>query len=239
MKKSSKIIMILVAVVLTFTLLSSCLVSSTMARYVITKDATTTVSLQKFGVKLTIANGTDFASSGATINPSSPTASTLTATVTVPLVPGSDYDDIVQFVPSIDTKAAVATNIKVKAEVTTVGSTNLYSSKYYVPTDVYINGTATNVAFKNNATAATATGYLSSAINTLLASKVGAVGDDGFYTGALVAKGATSVDASKTIKIGVKCPLDSANAENEVMTALAESGATVTIKYTVSLEQAS
>ena len=239
MKKSSKIIMIMVAVLLTFTLLSSCLVSSTMAKYVITKDATTVVSLKKFGVKLAIKTGTDFSNSGATINPTTPNDSTVSATVTVPLVPGYDYKDIIQFVPSKDTTAdsvSVATNIKIKAEVTSISGT--YDSKYYIPTDVYVNGSVTDVAFTSNTDVDTLKNSLLTAINTLLTSKVGAA-VDGYYTTSLAAKGATSIDSGKTIKIGYKCPLTSTRANDTVMTAIGDSGPSVTIKYTVSLEQAS
>ena len=57
MKKVNKILMIVTSILLSLVLISTCIVSGTLAKFVITKDATTVVSLKQVGVKLQIKNG--------------------------------------------------------------------------------------------------------------------------------------------------------------------------------------
>ena len=52
MRKFNKILMMTVAILLTFVLISSCILSGTMAKFVVSKDATTTATLSAFGVTL-------------------------------------------------------------------------------------------------------------------------------------------------------------------------------------------
>ena len=54
MKKVNKILMATVAILLSLVLISTCLVSGTLAKFAIIKDATTEVSFKKFGVKLSV-----------------------------------------------------------------------------------------------------------------------------------------------------------------------------------------
>lgn len=248
MKKINKVIMMMVAILLTLVLISTSVVSGIFAKYVISKEATTIVSLKKFGVKLAIEKGTNYDASGATVTTGAISESSLNATVTVALVPGDDFKEIIKFVPTIDStvgKASVATNIKVKAEVTsTIGDANKQSSKYYVPSGFYINNTMVSDAFISNSNATTIKSTLQTNINNGL--KVNGLGlassatadSDGYFSTSLADKNGTSVKVAK-IGIGAFCPITSNNATDTVMTALATAGATVTIKYTVSLEQAS
>ena len=248
MKNRTKIMMMILSTLLALVMISSCLVSSTMARYVITKDATTIVSLKKFGVKLTISQGTDFSDSGATIKSGAFGDGSATVSVTVPLVPGSDYDDIVQFVPSIDGEASVATNIKIKAVVSTIDTTkNKYVSgsttTYYVPGGLNINGQKTT-AFMSNTNAGTLKTNFGNDLKTKMTAALGtgAAADGDYIKNSLVAKGDKTVASTKTIKIGAFCPLDISDTNNDtnnkIMTTLADQGATVTVQFYVSLEQA-
>ena len=224
-------------------LLSTSLVSGIFAKYVVTKDASTVVSLKKFGVKLAIQQGDDFAASGATVTAGAISDSSLTATVTVTLVPSTTaYDEIIKFVPTIDStvgKASVKTNIKVKAEVVAL-SNNSYNSKYYVPAAFYVNGSKASSEFISNTNANTLKTTLGNNINGGIKTALGAGDADtnGFYSKQLVDANGTNVSIAK-IGFGVSCPFTSTVTDADAMiTQLAEQGATVTIKYTVSLEQA-
>lgn len=56
-KRTNKNIFRIIAILLCLVLVTSSVVSSTLAKFVITKDATTTVKFSKFGVKMQIKNG--------------------------------------------------------------------------------------------------------------------------------------------------------------------------------------
>lgn len=58
MKKVNKILMATVAILLSLVLISTCLVSGTLAKFAIIKDATTEVSFKKFGVTMQVNRGT-------------------------------------------------------------------------------------------------------------------------------------------------------------------------------------
>ena len=54
MKKVNKILMIVTSILLSLVLISTCIVSGTLAKFVITKDATTVVALKRFGVTMNV-----------------------------------------------------------------------------------------------------------------------------------------------------------------------------------------
>lgn len=57
MKKFNKALMMTVATLLTLVLISSCIVSGTMAKYVVSKNSTATATLKTFGTTLTVTAG--------------------------------------------------------------------------------------------------------------------------------------------------------------------------------------
>lgn len=57
MKKVNKILMIVTSILLSLVLISTCIVSGTLAKFVITKDATTVVALKKFGITMQVQRG--------------------------------------------------------------------------------------------------------------------------------------------------------------------------------------
>ena len=96
MKKNfSKTIMVILAVLLTLVLISTSTVSGIFAKYVIEKDATTIVSLKKFGVKLDLVQGANYTTEGAVmgVHPSFD-GDDINVEVTVNMVPGDDYKEI-------------------------------------------------------------------------------------------------------------------------------------------------
>lgn len=246
-KNVNKLIMTTVAILLTLVLVSTSLVSGIFAKYVVTKDATTVVSLKKFGVKLQLLKGEDFTTSGAQISSGATNddnTASLTATVTVQLVPSATiYDEIIKFVVSKDGTPSVTTNIKVKAEVTEL-SGNSYNSNFYVPAEFYVNKTAVNVAFSSNANNETLKtnllGSINGGIKTALSLNADASATNGFFTKQIATANSTSNLTVSSISFGVSCPFTSSVADaDKMITQLAEQEATVKIKYTVSLEQAS
>ena len=67
MKKLSKRLTMIVAILLSLVLLTSSVVSTTLAKYVTSKSATTTATLDKFGVEITFDGGTATTKKGDTV----------------------------------------------------------------------------------------------------------------------------------------------------------------------------
>lgn len=120
-KRFNKILMMTVAILLCFVLISTSVVSGIFAKYVITKSAGATVSLKAFGVTLTVEG----AQGSVSYSPSGSTsADAVSVTVTgLQLVPGQTVDDVLKVTitgngttsskPNVD---AVRLKIKVKSE---------------------------------------------------------------------------------------------------------------------------
>lgn len=124
MKKFNKILMMTVAILLTLVLASTSVVSGIFAKYVVTKSASTEVSLKAFGVTLTVDGGTH---GTVTRNPSATSSSPSTLSVSVTnleLAPGDKLDDVVKFTiagTGANSKPNVGTvNLKVKVAVESV-----------------------------------------------------------------------------------------------------------------------
>lgn len=242
MKKNfSKTIMIIVAVLLTLVLISTSTVSGIFAKYVVTKDATTIVSLKKFGVTLDLKEGEDFkADNGMSVSPSF-TGDDIGVIVTVSLVPGNDYDELIKFVASINGdggKATVDTNIKVKAEVVALENCS-YDNSYYVPVKFYAEKDEASAPLISNTSETELKNNLATNLNDKIKTILGAeTPENGFYKKQIVSAGGSKLDFS-SISFGVGCPktVNSPTNADVIMTQLAEQGATVKVKYTVSLEQ--
>ena len=253
MKKTNRVIMIIVAVLLTLVLLSTSLVSGIFAKYVITKDATTTVSFKKFGIQLTISKGSDVTGT-ITMNPTTPSASTTSATVTgIQLVPGQTLDELVRFDIAVVSGATVSvdTRVKIKAEIKNAAnlkSTSSSSSARYVPVEF--------TATKNDATSytkiadawqtATSETALQTAVNTSLKSGLltflgtGATADGDYACLKIASAGETATNnlTIRALEFGYHYPATSTvNNSDAIMTYIAEQGGTFDVTYTVVLEQ--
>lgn len=124
MRKFNKILMMIVSILLTFVLISSCILSGTMAKFVVSKDATTTATLEAFGVTLTIGKttGTGGGLSGATIS-STRKGTTLTYKLNnVSIKPGDIFHRALSFnfssssIPSVDARITIKTEIEYDPE---------------------------------------------------------------------------------------------------------------------------
>lgn len=251
MKKNfSKTIMVILAVLLTLVLISTSTVSGIFAKYVVEKQATTTVSLKRFGIKLTVDKGDDFDGTKMSIDPASPNANTLSVEVSnISLAPGERFDEVVEFTVSVDTKVSVNTRIKVKAEVITFtnftvdsGVGDLTASAVYVPIGFTAekNDTATEIApaWTYNSQEGVQDGLMAN-LRTLIGNEV--TTDD--YADVKIANaGITSNNnlVIKTLGFGAYCPAtgDAGSYDaDEIGTWLAEKGASISVRYTVVLEQ--
>ena len=94
MKKFNKFLLRILAVLLCLILISTCIVSSTMAKFVVIKQADATVSLQKFGTTITVSTP----HSGISETVATKKGNSLTYTITdVEMNQGSSYKDLVRF----------------------------------------------------------------------------------------------------------------------------------------------
>lgn len=130
-KRFNKILMMTVAILLCFVLISTSVVSGIFAKYVITKSAGATVSLKAFGLTLTVAG-----KSGVTIGNKVNSTSVDVAVSGISLAPGEKIDDVVTF--TIGGKAKVDTNLKITVSVVD------YGTAFQVPSGTGGVSTATN-----------------------------------------------------------------------------------------------
>ena len=128
MKKFNKILMMTVAILLTLVLASTSVVSGIFAKYVVTKSASTEVSLKAFGIKLTVTGMND-ADKGITTRVDKKDAQNNSIAITVSgvqLAPNEKIDDVVKFTiekdggPNVD-----KVNLKIKTDVTGVDNFNV------------------------------------------------------------------------------------------------------------------
>ena len=257
-KNINKSIMIIVAVLLTLVLISTSTVSGIFAKYVVTKSATTEVSLKKFGVKLTMLEGEDFGDSGATTGDNiDPNNNTISATISnIQLIPGSDFPEIIKFVVTDADRAkdfTVNTRIKVKAVVNTTGTTEQakFTSDeiFFIPiaTKIKINGADAKVIADESPNYVDFSSYQTELNNKLQNSNfIGPITGESEWAGATIATaGSANFDqgAITEIAFGFACPETYGTSETDIakfdkiMTQIAENEAKLSITFYVSLEQ--
>ena len=251
-KRFNKILMMTVAILLCFVLISTSVVSGIFAKYVITRSAGATVSLKKFGVKLSMYKGADFAESGASASISDDGTTITTSITGIGLVPGKDYPDIVKFTAAVDGTVSVNTRIKVKAVVdttdgTTAGNKFKLDSTTYIPIATRIKiGSAAAQDVASAWEAASFSDYQTK-LTAGLRNKIGTsvATNDTAYAGAKIATaGATQLDANakSTISFGFCVPAtygtgDAIATYDERITKIAANQPSFTITFYVSLEQ--
>lgn len=255
MKKTNKILAKALVVILSLVLITSCVVSSTFAKYVVTKSASTTVSLQKFGLTVTLdpisrlQNQSNIEKKGDSI----------TYTLNNVTLTPDDQTYKQALTASVVGTATVDANINITVTITandapfTISSGNfnkLSSDKLgvYNPITFYVGNTsAENSVYTPMATG---TNVLKTNVENALRTKIAAnaggatVGNDGVITQSI------DVDTNPTVNytdLGVgfvwETPADanSTNLYNEISTWISNQtnpAATFTISYTISVEQA-
>jgi hypothetical protein len=263
MRKVNKILMATISILLCLVLISTSVVSGIFAKYVVTKKGQSIVSLEAFGVTLSVSHRTELPD-GVTVNTTKNYAqNTVSVEVSnISLAPGESIDDVVIFqvdgtpnVPMVDFKIDVdvgLTNCLVGEKANLPG---IAGGKYYMP----IGFTAKNAA---NATSVEVlppwrvvgggTDH-ANAIGQGIRSKFSALafsGDQDQITSRIWNTSLTSNALKITyFSFGFKCYLDGApnapagqDPQNEaeahrIQTYLQAAGAAITVTYTVTLQQ--
>ncbi len=134
MKKFSKRLTMIVAILLCLVLITSSAVSTTLAKYVITKDATTSVGLEKFGLEVKLAHD------GLTASKTSSTGDSATITLNnMTLTQGTTKRTLVATVtgtPTVDANITIDVVIDYATADFTIPAgtfTGVNSDKIYVP----------------------------------------------------------------------------------------------------------
>ena len=149
MKKTNKILTRALVILLALVLITSSVVSSTFAKYVVTKSASTEVELQKFGLTVNLkGKGTE-----AKVSQKGDSVTLSYSNIT--LIPGFDtYKDAIE--ASVSGKSSVPAKLKIKVEITgandtyfTISKTNFSTLKdeqcgVYNPITFYVGGESAN-----------------------------------------------------------------------------------------------
>ena len=129
MRKVNRILMATVAVLLSLVLISTSIVSGIFAKYVITKQATVTMEIEKFGVTIALKadEGGYLAAAGATVTPVKIGNDTISVSITgLQMGPGDKFFDAlnVQITGTPNTKVKLKTTYKVDYD---------YQNAYKIP----------------------------------------------------------------------------------------------------------
>lgn len=167
MKKHNKNLMKVVAVLLSLVLLTSAVVSSTFAKYVVTKDASVEATLTKYNLTVNLAvNGP-----AQSANPTKKGDSISYTYNAVKLKPGDNYSNLIEAsIKSADNKKAVVQSyITITVDVSNIRATetnatnpfkvpkanfttlNITEDKAYLPLKVYVGGASVQDAYKSYA----------------------------------------------------------------------------------------
>ena len=248
-KRFNKILMMTVAILLCFVLISTSVVSGIFAKYVITQSAGATVSLKAFGLTLKVTPNSTYDVDTKTLN-----STTIQAAVDLAMIPGQNIDDA--FTVEIKNSSNVNANLKI--------TVNAVYSYYSVEKDIGgLNAATTYIPIKFTAkvdsknesvilqdwSSPTSTTEFSNSIASGIASAIEGEADGAVATEQICTLG-TSTTATPSIKkilFGFEYPdqptdktkLSGINTD-EIQTwlgAKTSNKPTLKIVYTISLEQ--
>ena len=244
MKKTNKILARVLVIILSLVLITSSVVSSTFAKYVVVKTGKTTVGMEAFGLDVTITAKHDSTPSETAKNGDSVT---LTFTNLL-LKPGDVIDDAVNVKVSGEAKCAV--NVVIDVTVAYNGGAFVVNKSHfsslgnadpsvYVPIAFTVEGAEATTSY-NNLPATDAASAIETAIqNEVTGSSIvnGKVTKNYPMSGGKVIIGSGDFD----IDFGFKWTNDGDLLHDQIGTYLANqtdsNKSTVTISYTISVEQ--
>lgn len=237
MKKFTKRLTMIVAILLSLVLLTSSIVSTTLAKYVVTKSAEAKATLDAFGVTVDL-DASELGTASKTTNTGDSISFEFSNLILHP-------DDVVKTIsasvhgePSVDAIIVVDVEVKFDEGDFSIGSafTDLPSASYF-PIEFKVGDTTCSEAYtKNNA----------DAIESAIESKVkealvttGKITPDG---GNLKwSKGAKINQGDKNVSLSFSWPKEHGSVgelHNEIGTYIAKKEPTFTITYKISVEQA-
>lgn len=251
MKKFTKRLTMIVAILLSLVLLSSSIVSTTLAKYVVTKGASTTVGLNKFGLKVELAVDDGFSTTETTKK-----GDTVEVTITgIKLVPGNDeakYKNMIT--ASITETATVAANVTIEVSITADDNSDFnvladnfkgYTDCRYLPIGVCVAGSDVITPYTKYASTddigakvqAAVAGQIKTIVGTdstnVSSAKLSA--DNKTITGTIGQNKKANV---ANIGIGFYWPYTSnVTDSNEIGTWIAKNEPTFTVTYKITVEQ--
>ena len=151
MRKRNKILMMAISSLLCLTLISSCLVSSVFAKFVIKDTANIPITFKKFGVTLSVSSlsAADKAKYGVTVTDNSTenlkNAGVYSITVSgLKMGPGDTIDDLISF--TIGGTANVDCQLKFDSTISYKVGKNEQNS-FWVPSELILSGDSNNYYF--------------------------------------------------------------------------------------------
>lgn len=185
MKKHNKNLMKVVAVLLSLVLLTSAVVSSTFAKYVVTKDASVEATLKKYNITVTLevderatkiaaqtikkGDSISYTCNGVKLKPGDDYSNLITASIVgTPAVSSTITITVdVSNVRNLETGSGLPKPFQVpKANFTTLG---IDGDKAYLPLAVYVGGTSVQAAYQSYTYSDTA---IEEAIETIIGTKI-------------------------------------------------------------------
>ena len=167
MKKLTKTLTRVCVILLSLVLITSSVVSTTLAKYTVTKEGKTTAGLKKFGLDLEVTSQHD-----TTPAQSNKSGDSLTLTFDdLTLKPGDTINDAIVVKvtgqPVVDARVTIDVTVTYNGEEFVIKRNDfawLESNKTYVPIQFTVNGTAATAAY-NNLTASEAATAIKTALD--------------------------------------------------------------------------
>ena len=250
MKKFTKRLTMIVAILLSLVLLTSSIVSTTLAKYVVTKSAEVTATLQKFGLEVALS-----VNSGFSTTETKKLGDTLEVTINnIKLQPGNDEPKYKNMITaSITQSATVAADLIIEVTVEEDDSSNFnvlatnfknYENCRYLPIGVCVAGTDVITPYTKYAATDDIGDKIQTAIAAQIKNTVGGASTNvksvtqtgGKIEGSIAANQAVSVS---NIGIGFYWPYEYTQVEgsNEIGTWIAKNEPTFTITYKITVQQ--
>jgi hypothetical protein len=263
MKKLNKILMMTVSILLSLVLLTSAVVSSTFAKYVITKNATSTVTLTKYNMTITMTKGTS--TNVPALTETKKKGDSIEYTMTgVTLKPGDNYSNLIS--ASISGTPAAKSNIIITVDVKNVkinddsidtapfkvpnanfSTLKLGADKAYLPLAIYVNNTSVLAAY-------TSYDYTATVIEETIENAIGnAIKDKSTANTYVTSKAYTRVDSMAKVtavlantskkatwsglSFGFEWPKNVGGSMDEVGTWIAKACPSFDIVYKITVEQ--
>ena len=243
MKKTTKRLTMIVAILLTLVLLTSSIVSTTLAKYVVSKDAKTTVGLEAFGLTVDVkANYTD---AGTAVESNKNGDSVTLTYANLNLKPGDNIANAIE----VAVYGTAKVNVKVSINVTVAyGGDKFVVTKSNFSSLTTDSKTCVPIAFTVNGAEATSSynALAESAVAEEIEKKIsGYTYADGVASKTFnidnVTKQVTLDKATETINFGFKWDKGDNLLNNQISTWLANqtgtNKSTVSLTYTVTVEQ--
>jgi hypothetical protein len=243
MKKFTKRLTMIVAILLSLVLLTSSIVSTTLAKYVVAKSAEVTARLDKFGV--TVNFNSDALKNGTTNPTIDQKGDSISYTYSeILLHPGDAARTVTASVhgkPTVDANIVVDVKVEFTSGNFSIGEgnfTDLNDNATYFPIEFKVGGTTCSEAYTTDDAAAISSKIKSAIVNALVEKdKIVDEGDNLKWTAGKEIDQASP----KNVSLSFSWPKDSGTTgkmHDEIGTFISKNQPTFKITYRISVEQA-